>query len=117
MAFHTMPTSKTENLFLELSNYLKNSRERVTREELEQYFHYSADYLNRIVHKYSGKTLNLYARDYVMERAATMLTASDMSVTEVCEKLGYSNRSFFTKEFAGRYGMTSLEYKKKKRLL
>ena len=89
----------------------------MTREELEQYFHHSADYLNRIAHKYSGKKLNLHARDYVMERAATMLTASDMSVTEVCEKLGYSNRSFFTKEFAGRYGMTPLEYKKKKRLL
>lgn len=114
VTFHTLPTSKTESLFLEISNYFRQSTSRATREELERRFHYSSDYLNHVVRKYSGKTLNEYLREYLMQKAAFMLTSSDLSISEICETLGYSNRSFFNKQFKKKFEATPLAYRNAK---
>jgi len=43
-----------------------------------------------------------------------MLKNTDMKIEEICEALGYTNRSFFNRLFIERYGMTPTKYRKQK---
>jgi AraC-like DNA-binding protein len=59
----------------------------------------------------SGKTFRDYVIDKRMELACALLTVSDLSVSDTCEKIGYTNVSYFIKAFKARYGVTPANYK------
>jgi AraC-like DNA-binding protein len=50
-----------------------------------------------------------------MEKAAQLLTETDMSIQEVISEVGIISRSYFYKEFANKYGMTPKDYRKIKK--
>jgi AraC-like DNA-binding protein len=47
-----------------------------------------------------------------MQRAASLLTDSDMSISAICEQVGYPSPNNFRKMFLRYYGMTPSEYRK-----
>lgn len=50
-----------------------------------------------------------------MEKAAQLLTETDISIQEVISEVGIISRSYFYKEFANKYGMTPKDYRKIKK--
>ncbi|WP_024853957.1 helix-turn-helix transcriptional regulator [Mediterraneibacter gnavus] len=81
------------------------------RTELSQALGYSADYINRIIKKLTGHTLVEYNQKIVLQIAADYLKTTNININEICEKLGYTNRSFFNKIFKDQYGVSPSKYR------
>lgn len=104
--------SGQEFLFNRISHIMKSSHGRCSREELASQLHYSGEYLNRIVKKYTGKTLLSYGQSIYLEEAKELLEHSDKNISTIIEELGFSNRSHFYRLFEKQYGKSPLDYRK-----
>lgn len=53
-----------------------------------------------------------YVRNNRLEVAKNLLVQRmDLSIVEICEKVGYSNTSYFTTSFKKKYGVTPSKYR------
>ena len=103
--------SGQEYIYSKVCHIMEASRGRVSREYLEMQLHYNGEYLNRIVKKYSGKTLLEYGQDIYLEEARRLLLDTDMSISDIITELGFSNRSHFYRVFRRTFGETPLDYR------
>ncbi len=101
-----------EYLFSKITHIMKTSHGRCTREELSSQLHYNGEYLNRIIKKYTGRTLLEYGQSFYLDEARILLSSTDKSITSIIEELGFSNRSHFYRLFAKAYGQTPLDYRR-----
>lgn len=99
-------------LFSRITRLFEESDGRMTRTELEQFLNYSGDYLNRIVHKYTGLCLYDYGMTFCLKKAARCLTETDESVGAIAARLKFTNRTHFYALFKEKYGVTPKEYRK-----
>ena len=63
-------------------------------------------YLSTICKKYSGKTANAWITEHVMEDIRYFLVSTDLSIKEICVRLGFPNTSFFGKYVKEHFGIT-----------
>ena len=63
-------------------------------------------YLSTICKKYSGKTANTWITEHVMEDIRYFLVSTDLSIKEICVRLGFPNTSFFGKYVKEHFGVT-----------
>lgn len=103
--------SGQEYIYSKVCHIMEAGRGRVSREYLEMQLHYNGEYLNRIVKKYSGKTLLEYGQDIYLEEARRLLLDTDMSISDIITELGFSNRSHFYRVFRRAFGETPLDYR------
>ena len=114
-SFHAAKLSKEEALLYRVSVLLEKKKGRITRQELEETLNYNADYINRIVKKRTGMPLSELGQLFMLKEASDMLRDTNLSISCICEKLGYTNRSFFYRLFEERYKMKPTEYRKQYR--
>ena len=57
-------------------------------------------------------TISHYIRQCRMEKAKELLTKTDMKIVQVCEKVGFSNVSYFCQSFREYAGMSPERYRK-----
>ncbi len=98
-------------LFARVEHLLEENNGRISREELSKILNYSGDYLNRIVKKYTGMSLHEYGMKICMKKAASQLTKTNRSISEIASDLQFTNRTYFYKLFTAEYGMTPKEYR------
>lgn len=72
----------------------------------------SPKHLTAICKKYSGKTANDWIREQVLEDIKYYLKNTDLSIKQVCDRVGFSNTSFFGKYVKEHLGMTPMEFRK-----
>ncbi|MCM1537978.1 MAG: AraC family transcriptional regulator [bacterium] len=99
-------------LFSHITRLFEESDGRMTRAELEQRLHYSGDYLNRIVNKFTDMCLYDYGMTFCMKKAAQYLTETTESVSAIAAALKFTNRTHFYTLFKKKYGVTPKEYRK-----
>lgn len=99
-------------LFCRVSHVLEDTDGRINRQELGNRFHYTGDYLNRIVKKYSGMSLFDYSMTFCMEKAKYLLAHTDATISSIAEELKFTNRTHFYNLFKKDCGMTPREYRK-----
>jgi AraC-like DNA-binding protein len=58
-----------------------------------------------------GKPVFGYLHDYRMEQAQQLLTAGELKVSEVMERVGFRNRKYFAEAFRKKFGMTPRDYR------
>jgi AraC-like DNA-binding protein len=61
--------------------------------------------------RYMGKTPKEYQIVCRMERATTLLSESDLSLSEIAARCGFASHSFFSKTFRRLYGITPTQYR------
>lgn len=83
-----------------------------TIEELSNKFNISVSALKQCFKGIYGIAIYTYMRNYRMDLAASLLTKTDQSVTEIAGKVGYTNSSKFSEAFKKVKGKTPLEYRK-----
>lgn len=69
----------------------------------------SPKYLSLVCKKQSGKTANEWITEQVMEDIRYYLQHTDLSIKQVCDQLGFSNTSFFSKYTKKHLGNTPLQ--------
>lgn len=73
----------------------------------------SAKYLTAICKKNSGKTANEWIREQVLENIRYYLRQTDLSIKQICDRLGFPNPSFFGRYVKKHFGMTPIEFRAK----
>lgn len=72
----------------------------------------SPKYLTAICKKHSGKTAGEWIRELVLEQIRFYLRQTDLSLKQVCDRVGFSNPSFFGKYVKEHLGMTPAEFRR-----
>ncbi|MCC8102775.1 MAG: AraC family transcriptional regulator [Clostridiales bacterium] len=112
ITMHQLETSGNELLFFEVDQLFNECHGQISRQEIEDKTHYNSEYLNRVVKKYTGMTLNEYKKSFLMKESARLLAETDTTVEEVCRMLGYTNRTYFNKLFTKTYGVSPGQFRK-----
>ena len=105
----------TEDLLMNQINALMQEHNgRISRNNLESTLHYSGDYLNKIVKKYTGLNIFNYSMTFCMKKAAELIDNTDKTISQIIVELGFSNRNHFYALFQKNYGVSPKEYRKRK---
>lgn len=107
-------TDTESRLFDQISAIIEKNEGIVSRKELAHELHYSGIYLNNIVKKYTSLTIHDYAMVFRMKCSARLLESGLYSVTEVADRMGFSNKTSFYKAFRDAYQVSPLTYKNSK---
>ena len=83
----------------------------VGAEQLAEMFHYNKKYLGRLFKKQTGLFLTDYVNERRIERAKTLLSKSQISVTQVALKVGLDNVPYFNRLFKKWTGKTPSQYR------
>lgn len=62
----------------------------------------------------TGKSISELVSDYRLQKAATLLKAGVLNVSEAAFEVGFSNPQYMSKRFKQKYGLTPNEYRKKR---
>ena len=71
-------------------------------------------YLSALFKRNTGQNYIKYLTDVRMDGAYKLLTGTDMKTYEIAEAVGYHTVRWFVESFKKKFGMSPLEYKKKK---
>ena len=106
------PTSRKEEIFMK---FIATLQQYYTHERNVKFYAdklcMTPKYLSTVVHEMSGKYATQWINDYVILECKAMLKAEGDSVKNVCNRLNFTNQSFFAKYFKKHTGMTPLQYK------
>lgn len=93
--------------------YLKNHpSENVTCADIAESFKVTPDHLNRLFRRETGETLKSFIIREKLENARHLLILTDMPISRIAEKTGYSNFSHFSSAYKKKYGVSPLETRK-----
>lgn len=69
-------------------------------------------YLMRSVKQQTGQTVHFWITDFILREAKLMLRSTDLTVTEITEKLNFPDSSFFARFFRKYTGISPLQFRK-----
>lgn len=87
----------------------------ITLEEAAAEVGVSPTYLSRLLKKRTGSSFSRLVVRQRMSEAARMLDNPDVPVTEVAERVGYQNVTFFYRKFKAEFGVTPGEWRARER--
>lgn len=90
----------------------KNLNKNVSRSEVAREVHLSEEYFSRLFRQETGDTFKDYLLMVKMEAAKEILIKTQLSVSIVASKVGYSNFSHFSQMFKNYTGLTPQEFRK-----
>ncbi|MGM0523413.1 MAG: response regulator transcription factor [Bacillota bacterium] len=96
----------------DIDNYIAaHLSENISSIDMANYLHFNPSYFSRYFKRLTGYTFTDYAYRYKMTAACRYLIDSDQSVEEIGLKLGFSERTYFTKVFKKYVGQTPGQYR------
>lgn len=112
LSLNTQPTDIND----ELLNYIvTHSNERLTLEELAQMCSYNTSYFSRRFKNFAGMTFREYLKKVRMEKAKAMLRSTNIEISDIINRTGYTDRTKFFTHFKDVTGVTPLQYRKSKK--
>ena len=103
---------------LAIFKYIKGKySEQITSGDCAEHFYIDQSSFCRKFKKCFGTTFSNYLCSYRLERARQMLEEKNLSVSEVSNKAGYANTSYFIKKYRQAYGITPKQSMKKEKNL
>lgn len=94
-----------------VKKYLEDHKRIVSRREIAERLHYSVGYISRIFKKITGFTVKDYNQKIYMDEARRLIVYSDLSISHIAQKIGFSNRTQFYNLFKQMYGETPQIYR------
>lgn len=107
MSTNNNPVSKAVHYIHE--NYSKN----LSIEIIADKVHLTPAYLCQIFRKHMGNSINRYITKYRLEKSKEFLKDKQVKLTEVANKVGYSDANYFTRLFKKNNKITPSEYRDK----
>lgn len=87
-------------------------REEVTIDELSQMANMSTRHFRRVFRGIYGTSPLKYINDLRIQTASHLLTSTELSVTEIAIRCGFSDSNYFSSKFKQAMGKSPLEYRK-----
>ena len=97
---------------LAVLKYIQANYKTASLSELAERFHYEPSYLGKQIKALTGKNYTEIIREMRLDEAKRLLRATELSVDEVAEQVGYLGRAHFFRSFRAAEGMTPNEYRK-----
>jgi transcriptional regulator GlxA family with amidase domain len=86
--------------------------ENLSLDELARSANVSVSYFHHLFKALTGRTPGHYLRTLRMQRARELLGTTVLSVKQVMNKTGFSDRSHFDREFKRVYGLTPAQHQR-----
>ncbi len=108
---NNIPLKTRQNLELAI-NYLRtHPTEDIKLNDIAKKYFFSVSYFNKIFKKHTGLTFNQFLQQERMSKAAELLHKTDLSIDEICGKVGYSDIKFFYSIFSKFIGVPPAKYR------
>ncbi|MDD3368209.1 MAG: response regulator [Lachnospiraceae bacterium] len=86
--------------------------EELSVEKLAELVYLSPGYFSYIFKKETGVNLSRFVRIYRIEKAKELLDKTNMKIVQICNETGFSNVSYFCKNFREYYGCSPEQFRK-----
>ena len=90
----------------------EHMEQRVTIEELAHRYLINPTTLKTVFKQVYGSSLAAHMKEHRMEKAASLLRETDMSVAEIAGQVGYESQSKFTAAFKEQFGQLPTAYRR-----
>jgi two-component system response regulator YesN len=87
--------------------------EDLNRNSIAEAIHMNPDYISYLFHKQSGQLLSNYIKSERINAAKKLLITTDLSLQAIADATGFSNSSYFHKQFKKTVGVTPQQYRAK----
>jgi AraC-like DNA-binding protein len=101
-----------DRMKLVLKHVENHYAEKITIAGISDVAGFSESHFMRYFRDTMGTSFIDYLKDYRLAMAARLLSASDASILEIAEDVGFESLSYFNRAFKKRYGMTPTQYRK-----
>ena len=105
------PRKSREKIKQILAYIEENYGEVITVEEAAGLCYYSKSHFMKYFRQYMGLSFVQYLNDYRLSKAAGLLVSTEDSVTDIAQRCGFDNLSYFNRLFRRKYGMTPGRYR------
>ena len=103
---------KPSGLVERVTEYIReNFAGDLSNEAIGRHFNYHPNYINRVMQKHIGQSLHQYVLSCRVSRALEMLQTTNLSVTEVSERVGFSSIKHFSQTFKSIYGHSPIHFR------
>ena len=93
--------------------YMQANYTTITLHSLAHFFNYSDRQMQRIISDATGMSFTENIQQQKMARAAQLLGATQHSIGEICERIGFDSPNNFRRIFRKHYGLTPSEFRKR----
>jgi AraC-like DNA-binding protein len=105
-------TDSSATLIQELLTYVKTHyHEEVTVQALCQPWGLNKNKVTQLFLKYTGLAPNQYLIAYRLGQARELLVHSELTVSEICERVGFHHFSYFSSSFKKKYQLTPKKFR------
>ena len=106
--------AESQNVIGVVRRYIREHiDEELGRNELAGLVYLNPDYLSHIFREKTGASLIDYITSERMKKARELLTTTDLPIRDVALAVGYSNISYFSRQFKRSQGETPLEFRRR----
>lgn len=103
---------KPSGLVERVTEYIReNFSGDLSNEAIGKHFNYHPNYINRVMQKHIGQSLHQYVLSCRVSKALEMLQTTNLSVTEVAERVGFSSIKHFSQTFKSIYGYSPIHFR------
>jgi len=106
-----IPLKTQQQLELAIDYLRTHPTENVSLNEFAKKFSFSVSYLNRLLKKHTGFTFNQLQQQERIKKATELLNKTDLSIDEICGRVGYSDIKFFYSIFSKHIGVPPAKYR------
>ena len=106
------PVSFGNGVAEKVTDYIEqNLNQNISLELLSQNLNYSTAYLSRLIKKTTGQSFSELLSELRLNKACQMLKSTDDKVSDIAEKTGYHDVSYFISVFKKKTGVTPKEWR------
>jgi two-component system response regulator YesN len=105
---------QSQSVIERVKSYIKMNMEReISREDIAEYVNLNADYLNRVFKKETGSAIVEYLLQQRLNVAQELLAKTDIPISVIASRIGYSNFSHFSRLFKKYTNTNPTEFRQK----
>jgi AraC-like DNA-binding protein/ligand-binding sensor protein len=107
-----MTDIKHKDMMFKAADYIKKHYiQKLTLEDVAGEVYLSPSYFSKVFKETMGISFNAYLNRLRIEKSKLLLLSETESITDICERLGFEDQSYFTKVFKKYAGMTPARYR------
>ncbi len=101
--------TKTNDPFAKVLELIDQEFSKLTLKDAAKRLNFNKNYLGNLIKERSGKTFTQILHQKRLSRAKLLIESTQLSIQDIAQQTGFSNRTFFYKKFEKEYGVKPSE--------